>query len=189
MKRYHLILYFLLFVFTSFAQEWKRVETDMYSVEIPENWASKQGNNTPRVADVKSRNFRQYSIYWQSPESESPSTWAKSMSLSVESYTGLNDSVLPFSMVEEMAIATPAKVLNIQREELGKGKVRLTILQEDKEISMGKIKRYNGYRYILLLQNKDFIHVVTVRAKEKYLKEEADKLKDVERILNSFEVK
>ena len=111
------------------------------------------------------------------------------MSLSVESYTGLNDSVLPFSVVEEMAIATPSKVLNIQREEIGKGKVRLTILQEDQEISMGKIKRYNGYRYILLLQNKDFIHVVTVRAKEKYLKEEADKLKDVERILNSFEVK
>ena len=58
-------------------------------------------------------------------------------------------------MVEEMAIATPAKVLNIQREELGKGKVRLTILQEDKEISMGKIKRHNQYRHVLLLQSKD----------------------------------
>ena len=189
MKRYYLFLCFFLFVFTSFAQEWKRVETDMYSVEIPENWASKQGNNTPRVADVKSRNFRQYSIYWQSPESESPSTWDKSMSLTVESYTGLNDSVLPFSVVEDMAIATPAKVLSTQRKETCKGKVRLTILQEDKEISMGKIKRHNQYRHVLLLKSKDYAHVVTVSAREKYLKEEADKLKDIERILNSFEVK
>ena len=160
----------------------------MYSVEIPANWTSEQGN-TPRMVDVKSRNFRQYSIHWSSPESESPSTWAKAMHLSVESYTGLNDSVLPFSVVEDMAVATPAKVLSTQRKETGKGKVRLTILQEDKEISMGKIKRYNGYRYILLLQNKDFVHVVTVSARENYLKEEADKLKEIEHILNSFEVK
>ena len=121
----------------------------MYSVEIPESCPSEQGNNTPRVADVKSRNFRQYSIYWSSPESESPSTWAKSMNLCVESYTGLNGSVLPFSVVEDMAIATPTKVLNIQREEIGKGKVRLTILQESMQISLGKIKGiiYTGISY------------------------------------------
>ena len=189
MKRYYLLLCFLLFVFSSFAQEWKRVETDMYSVEIPESWPSEQGNNTPRVVDVKSRNFRQYSIYWFSPESESPSTWAKSMHLCVESYTGLNGSVLPFSVVEDMAIDTPTKVLNIQREEIGKGKVRLTILEESMQISLGKIKRHNVYRYILLLQDRDFVHEVTVDIREKYLKEEADKLKDIERILNSFEVK
>ena len=160
----------------------------MYSVEIPANWPSEQ-DNTPRMVDVKSRDFRQYSIHWSSPESESPSIWAKAMSLSVESYTGLNDSVLPFSVIEDMAVATPAKVLSTQRKETGKGKVRLTILQEDKEISMGKIKRHNQYRYVLLLQNKDFVHVVTVSARENYLKEEADKLKEIEHILNSFEVK
>ena len=188
MKRYHLLLCFLLFACSSFSQEWKKVETNMYSVEIPANWPSEQ-DNTPRMVDVKSRDFRQYSIHWSSPESESPSTWAKAMSLSVESYTGLNDSVLPFSVIEDMAVATPAKVLSTQRKETGKGKVRLTILQEDKEISMGKIKRHNQYRYVLLLQNKDFVHVVTVSARENYLKEEADKLKEIEHILNSFEVK
>ena len=111
------------------------------------------------------------------------------MHLCVESYTGLNGSVLPFSVVEDMAIDTPTKVLNIQREEIGKGKVRLTILEESMQISLGKIKRFNLYRYILLLQDRDFVHEVTVSVREEYLKEEADKLKDIERILNSFEVK
>lgn len=188
MKRYHLFIFFLLFVSLSSAQEWKRVETDMFSVEVPASWISEHGN-TPRVVDVKSRNFRQYSIRWKNPESKDFSTRSESMLLVIESYTGLNDSVLPFSMVENMAVATPAKVLSTQRKEFGKGKVRLTILQEDKEISMGRIKRYNQYRHVLLLRNKDLIHVVTVSARENYLKEQESKLKDVERILNSFEVK
>ena len=41
MKRYHLLLCFLLYSLSSFSQGWKRIGDDTYSLEVPSGWYTK----------------------------------------------------------------------------------------------------------------------------------------------------
>lgn len=202
MKCYHLLLYFLLYSLSSFSQEWKRVEADTYSIEIPADWFVKPIDKTKRrvvelpagqeqpIGILEEHNLRQqHHIIWRSSETKEISTMDKSMFLNIRSYVSRDNSPIPFHIVEKVAIASPVKVLNTQRKECGKGKVKVVILEKNMEIHGGKIKRYNLCRYIHLQQSEGIVHAVEVKIKEKYLKEHPDKLKDIERILNSFEVK
>ena len=204
MKRYHLLLCFLLYSLSSFSQEWKRIGDDTYTLEIPADWytkavdknavrtsewAAKQG--LPRKVTLYEKHNLQvrHDTIWQSPESKEVSTWSKAMYLRIRCFTSKNNSPIPFRIVEELATASVLGVLDTQREECGKGKVKVVILEKNMDIHGGKIKRYNLYRYIVLQQSEKIVHAVEVRIEEKYLKEHPDKLKDIERILNSFEVK
>ena len=202
MKHYHLLLYILLYSLSSFSQEWKRVEADTYSIEIPTDWYTKSIDKTKRravelpagqerpVGPLEEHNLRQqHHIIWRSPETKEFSTIDKAMSLNIRSYVSRDNSPIPFHIVEEVATASVLGVLDTQREECGKGKVKVVILEKNMEIHGGKIKRYNLCRYIHLQQSEGIVHAIEVRIREKHLKEHPDKLKDIERILNSFEVK
>lgn len=204
MKRYHILLCFLLYSLSSFSQEWKRVGDDTYSLEVPagwytipvdknavrtSEWAAKQG--LPRKVDIYERNNLQVrnDTIWFSPETEESSAKSSVMNLRIRSFVSRNNSPIPFHIVEEVATASVHGALDTQREECGKGKVKVFILEKNRSIYGAKIKWYNLYRYIVLQQSEKIVHAVEVKIEEKYLKEHPDKLKDIERILNSFEVK
>lgn len=189
---------------SSFSQEWKRIGDDTYTLEIPADWytkavdknavrtsewAAKQG--FPRKVTLYEKHNLQvrHDTIWFSPETEESSAKPMVMNLRVRSFVSRNNSSIPFHIVEELATASVLGVLDTQREECGKGKVKVVILEKNMDIHGGKIKRYNLYRYIVLQQSEKIVHAVEVSIKEKYLKEHPDKLKDIERILNSFEVK
>lgn len=188
MKSYSLLVCFLILSLSSFGQGWKKVEMNMYSFEVPADWTP-ENENRPRITESKSKNVREYSFFWKDPASKNHKTWDRSMSLQIDSYESLDGSPVSFQFVQDRAIATPSEILKAEEEVLEKGKKRIVVLQKDVEISIGKIKRYNGLRYILLYQTEGLIHVLTVRLRESFLKERPDKLKDIERILNSFTIK
>ena len=188
MKFYYLFFSFMILCIPSFGQEWKRVETSMYSFEIPADWISVHGNGS-RISEVKSKNYRQYSRFWYSPEGKHPDTWAKAISLDIDSYESLYSPPLTFQFIQDQSIAAPTKIFNVEKEDLGEGKMKIIVYEEDKEISIGKIKRYNAYRYMFLLHTKDIAHVLTVRLREGFLKERPENHKLIERIFNSFVLK
>ena len=129
-------------------------------------------------------------MWWDSPESEHPDTWDKAVSFVIECYESLDASPLSYSRIQELAIATPSKVLELRKEVLDDGKTKFVELQESKSISMGgKVKYKKSCRHILLLQSGDMIYVLRVRLSENLLKEYPEKQKEIDRILNSFEVK
>lgn len=202
MKRYYLLLYILLYSLSSFSQEWKRVEADTYSIEIPTDWYTKPIDKTKRRAvelpakqerpagPLEEHNLRQqHHIIWRSPEMKEISTMDKAMYLTIRSYVSRDNSPIPFHIVEKVAIASPVEVLDTQRTECGNGKVKVFILEKNLSINRGKIKWHNLCRYSYLQQSEGIVHAIEVSIREKHLKEHPDKLKDIERILNSFEVK
>lgn len=188
MKFYCLFFSFMILFIPSFGQEWKKMETSLFSFEIPADWTSVYGNGS-RISEVKSKNYRQYSRRWDSPEGKHPDTWAKAISLDIDCYESLYSPPLTFQFIQDKSIASPNKIFNVKKEDLESGKMKVIVYEENKEISVGKIKRYNAYRYIYLLQTKDIIYVLTVRLRESLLKEHPEKRELIERIFNSFVVK
>lgn len=188
MKCCNLCFCFFLFALSVFGQKWQKIETDKFTFEIPKEWMS-ENENASRVVEMKSLNLRQYALRWDSPENESPTTWNEGMLLKIESYESLDTSPLSFEQIYEMAMANPGKTLNVKKKQVGEGLFRIEILEEDMEVSMGKIKRYHSCRHVLMCYDKDLAHVVTIKCSESLQKEQPEKLKDIEYILNSFSVK
>lgn len=189
---------------TSFSQEWKRVGDDIYSIEIPADWFTKPVDKTVKRASDEAAErglphkpliYEKYNLQvrhdtiWQSPESKEVSTWSKAMCLRIRCFTSKNNSTVPFHIVEDLVTSSPVEILDTQRTECGKGKVKVVVLEKNMEIDRGKIKRYNLYRYIFLQQSERDVHAVEVSISEKHLKEHPEKMKEIERILKSFEVK
>ena len=204
MKLYHLLLCFLLYSLSSFAQEWKKVGDDTYSIEIPADWFTKPIDKTVKRASDEAAErglphkpliYEKYNLqvrhdtFWQNPSTKEISTWSKAMYLRIQCFTSENNSTVPFHIVEELVTSSPVEILDTQRKECGKGKVKVVVLEKNMEINRGKIKRYNLYRYILLQQSERDVHAVEVSISEKHLKEHPEKMKEIERILNSFEIK
>ena len=133
-------------------------------------WAAKQG--LPRKVTLYEKHNLQvrHDTIWFSPETEESSAKFAVMNLRVRSFVSRNNSPIPFHIVEEVATASVLGVLDTQREECGKGKVKVVILEKSMDIHGGKIKRYNLCRYIHLQQSEGIVHAVEVKIKEKYLK-------------------
>ena len=193
MKKTVAIILVLFNVFLSFGGvhgDWKKIETDFYSLEIPSSWRNELKSDEPRVSIVASLGFRQYEIVWGTPWEKS-SEWEKSLLMFVESYEALSGKTITLDEIEKMEItnASPGKVLEVESQQVEQGGTRICVVTEQTDYGGMQKKTFKAREYIQLYHDGTYIHSVKISVRDSFLKSNPEPMKIINGIFESFVLK